>query len=121
MKDLYNLRVAKTLTDYDIVLNAGEADGVKVGMTFVVFSIGDEIVDPDTGESLGHLEIVKGRVRVSHVQAKISTARSNETFERRVPRGTAVEQILGTRPADYVTATKILDGVQVGDFVRRTS
>lgn len=67
-------KIAKIVDEYTVILNVGSKDGVKEGMTFVIFDQGDEVMDPDTGESLGQWEIVKGRVMVSHVQERISTA-----------------------------------------------
>jgi hypothetical protein len=44
-------------------------------MKFVIFEPGAEIFDPETNESLGCLEIVKGQVQVTHVMPKMSIAR----------------------------------------------
>jgi len=67
-------KIATVIDEYTVILNVGSADGVKEGVTFVIFDQGDEVTDPDTGESLGRWEIVKGRVMASHVQERISTA-----------------------------------------------
>ena len=53
----------------DVSLNVGSINGVQEGDKFLVYSLSDhEIVDPDTGESLGYLEFVKGTGEVVHVQ-----------------------------------------------------
>lgn len=80
-------KIAKIVDEYTVILNVGSADGVKEGVTFVIFDQGDEVADPDTGESLGRWEIVKGRVMVSHVQERISTA-STPSQEGTGPAGT---------------------------------
>ena len=67
-------KIAKIIDDHTIVLNVGTRDGTKEGMIFVIYDPGDEVIDPDTGESLGKWEMVKGRVVISHVQERISTA-----------------------------------------------
>ncbi|RMH69194.1 MAG: hypothetical protein D6675_13425 [Gemmatimonadetes bacterium] len=69
-------KVAKILDEYTLVLNIGRKQNVKEGMTFLVYEDGDEVLDPDTGESLGKLEMVKGRVVVSHVQDRLAYATS---------------------------------------------
>jgi hypothetical protein len=69
-------RVARILSDTMVVLAAGEDVGVKAGMKFVIIERGPEIVDPRTHASLGSLEIVKGRVVVSHVMGKMCVART---------------------------------------------
>ena len=55
----------------DVSLNVGSINGVQEGDKFLVYSLSDhEIVDPDTGESLGYLEFVKGTGEVVHVQLR---------------------------------------------------
>src|SRR5947207_1217172 len=61
-------KVARIISDTDLILAAGSEDGVKEGTEFVIFQLGEPIPDPETGESLGELELVKGRVVATHVQ-----------------------------------------------------
>ena len=61
-------RVARILSDEGVVLNRGSAQGVREGMRFVVFTETDEVTDPETGASLGKLELVKARLVAAHVQ-----------------------------------------------------
>lgn len=69
-------RVARILGEQAIVVNRGSAHGVKEGVRFVVFSELDEIKDPETGGSLGKLEVVKARVVAAHVQENMTTCTS---------------------------------------------
>ena len=69
-------RVASVIDEYTFVINQGASSGVGVGDNYLVFGLGENITDPDTGEDLGALEIVKGRARVVHVQERISTLES---------------------------------------------
>ncbi|MGY9002388.1 MAG: hypothetical protein ACKVIF_04280 [Rhodospirillales bacterium] len=48
-------------------------DAVKKGAIYSLISLGDEIFDPYTKESLGRSETVVGSVRVVNTQAKLST------------------------------------------------
>lgn len=73
--------VVHVVDEYKAAINKGSEHGVNVGDTYLVYSVGPELTDPDTGESLGALELVKGRVVVRHVQDKISTVESNEFDE----------------------------------------
>lgn len=57
----------------ELVVNLGSADGVSTRDIFLVYAIGDEIRDPDTGESLGSLEIVRGRGKAKHIQPNMTT------------------------------------------------
>ncbi len=67
----------------EVVINRGSADGVNVGDRFLVFGVGPMINDPDTGEHLGQLELVRGRGEAVHVQEHLTTIRS---IERRTER-----------------------------------
>lgn len=77
MKD--NIKVAEMLDDYIVVINAGSEDGIKDGCVVMLYEMGGMIKDPDTGEELDELEIVKGTGVVTHVQPHIATVESNMT------------------------------------------
>lgn len=78
MNDRYFAKVASVLDKYTIVVNKGSEHGVSVGNKFLVIGIGDAIIDPDTGQELEKLEIVRGKVVATHVQVKIATMKSYE-------------------------------------------
>lgn len=69
-------KVIKLLGPKEVLLGAGLEQGVKLGQTFEIYEIGDEVFDPETKASLGTLEIIKGHVDVVHVQPKFCTARA---------------------------------------------
>jgi hypothetical protein len=72
--------VAGILTDRELVLNKGSADGIEVGMRFAVLAEeGVNITDPVTGEPLGDVERPKTMVKVSQVQEKLSVAATYRT------------------------------------------
>ncbi len=75
-------KVARVVSPTELVLAAGADDGVEEGMEFVVYALSDAVTDPDTGEDLGRIEIVKARVIAAHVQEKLTVAR---TKSRTVP------------------------------------
>lgn len=69
-------KVAKVLANNEIVINRGRAQGVRKGMMFEVFSPdGEEVWDPDTGETLGTVEDVKARAEVTEVKDRLAVAR----------------------------------------------
>ncbi len=69
-------KVAKVLGNNEIVVNCGNNHGVRQGMLFEVFSPeGEEVWDPDTGETLGTVEDVKAKAEVTEVKEKLSIAR----------------------------------------------
>ena len=54
----------------DLFLNTGEEDGRKPGDLFQVVRVGEAMIDPDTGETLGAERTVVGRVRVFSLLGK---------------------------------------------------
>lgn len=72
--------VAKVIDEFRVVINKGSDDGLKQGDKYLVYGLGEDIIDPVTYESLGQLEIVRGRAKVVHLQARIATLESIETY-----------------------------------------
>lgn len=118
------IKVAHVENAFQVVINAGLLNGVKIGQRFQVFSIGEEIFDPDSGESLGSLEVIKGTGRVIHVQDKIATLesdmvepgtkivrKSTTPFFRAIGEGWTEEKALPPAPAKFKSP-------RTGDFVR---
>jgi len=60
--------------DNEITVNRGEGAGMAVGATFNVYALGQELIDPDTKESLGREEVKVGKVKITHVNPKTSQA-----------------------------------------------
>ncbi len=60
--------------DNIIYVSVGSTIGAKAGDTFTVFSRGEELVDPVTGELLGSEEKRVGRIGISEVRDKFSKA-----------------------------------------------
>ena len=69
-------KVAKILGNNEIVINRGRNEGVLAGMLFEVFAPeGEEVWDPDTGETLGTVEDVKARAEATEVKERLAVAR----------------------------------------------
>lgn len=75
-------RVAKILSETHLIISCGSTVGVKEGMVFVVLAEGEDVEDPETGESLGQWEIPKGHVRAVHVQEKLTTCTAHVVDEK---------------------------------------
>jgi hypothetical protein len=60
--------------DKQVTINRGEGAGVEVGQVWNVFAQGEELIDPDTKESLGREEVMVGKARIANVAPKTSTA-----------------------------------------------
>jgi hypothetical protein len=69
MADPHTELVAKVAEVFEgrVYLNVGEALGVKPGDLFEIYVVAREIIDPDSGESLGGVESVVGVVEVTKV------------------------------------------------------
>lgn len=74
-----SIKVAKVIDKHTLVINKGANDGIKHGQRFLIYTYGDDVVDPGTRSVLGKLEIVKGTGRVTHLQEAIATIRSDMT------------------------------------------
>ncbi|MEW6636544.1 MAG: FlgT C-terminal domain-containing protein [Actinomycetota bacterium] len=73
-------KVAKILGNNEIVINRGRSAGVRPGMLFEVFAPeGEEVWDPDTGETLGTVEDIKAHAEVTEVKDRLAIARLQNT------------------------------------------
>lgn len=75
------MKIAKIISTKQVVVNAGSNVGLKVGDKLeIIDKFGDDpIIDPDTGENLGTLDLVKGTVIVSKVYPHMVIADSPKT------------------------------------------
>ena len=75
--------VAKVNDEYTLVINRGSDHGVTKGDHFLVYYVDpEELKDPDTGESLGNLEIIRGTGTATHVQPRMTTIKSNRVVSK---------------------------------------
>lgn len=72
-KQFISAKVIKVIDNYKVVINKGSKDGIANGNIFLLYSLGEELFDPDTNESLGVLEIVRGKGQATHVQDHLTT------------------------------------------------
>ncbi len=122
MDDPITGRIVKALDAGRWVANVGLEAGVAPGERFVVFELGEEITDPETGASLGALELVKGHLVAEHVQPKMTILEREEEPEA-APR---VPVVLSARLAQTDTGVPRRGSgrprtsePKVGDHVRR--
>ena len=120
-------KVAKIVDEYTIVINKGARDGVKSGQRFLFYNYSEEVLDPDTKDSLGKLEVVRGTGRVTHLQETMATVGSDMTTSpgrstRRVRRTSmgmvaglfGPEEVEETLPAQAIP----FEGAKVGDLAK---
>lgn len=80
-------KVARINSDRELIINRGANHGVEAGMTFVVKGDPIDIKDPDSGDSLGQVAVIKVIVRVEEVDEKFSIARTFRTHRALVEGG----------------------------------
>jgi curli biogenesis system outer membrane secretion channel CsgG len=57
-----------------VYVNAGSEDGIEPGVVFDVYALGEPLVDPATGQTLGAPEERIGAIRVTEVKGRYSIA-----------------------------------------------
>lgn len=115
-REAESARVAAVLDNFQVVLNKGSKDGVKLGQLFLIFAVGPEIDDPITGQSLGRVELVKGRGKVIHLQESVSTLRSAE--EKPVYSSNPLPIVTFSRPQPIRYEEQPFGNIEVGDIAR---
>lgn len=111
-------KVAGIIDDHRVVINRGAEHGVTIGQRYLILSIGEELFDPDTNESLGCVEVIKGKGEVTHVQAKISTLQTTDTHEIK-RRSTGLLAIAGLHDTVVEKEPKAFIDPEIGDIARK--
>jgi hypothetical protein len=85
-KGTFPAKVAKVIDPYKLVINRGKIHGIRESQRMLVYYIDDEdIKDPDTGKSLGFLELVKGTGRIIFVEEEYSILESDRVHGKYKP------------------------------------
>ena len=76
---IFPATIASIINSTRVVINRGAEHGIKKGQRMLVYSLSkEEIKDPNTGESLGYLEIYKGTGKIINIQEKMSIVESDK-------------------------------------------
>jgi len=76
--------IVKVIDNYTVAINRGKADKIYVGDEFLIYGLSDEkMIDPETEEDLGFLEIFKGNGKVINVQDRLALIKSIEKKKSR--------------------------------------
>jgi len=106
--------VAKLLDKRKLVINQGLNASIALGQHFIVFERGEDVIDPATGESLGVLELIKGKGQIIHVQEKMAILELETPEQGRTKTLSEIMATLSGRP-DQPEPTL---HVKVGDRLR---
>lgn len=70
-------KVIKILDEYNLVINLG-AEETKIGDLIYIYEKASEVIDPDTKEVLGTIDLVKATLKVTEVFEKFSICYTDE-------------------------------------------
>lgn len=117
-------KVVMIISPYQVVINGGIEAGLKNGQRVLIYGVGEMIKDPETGEDLEQIEIIRGTGRIIHLQGKIATVESDMkeerpiTIKRRSGIGT-MSTIFGETEETEINRKEVpFDEPQIGDRVR---
>jgi len=121
--------VIKVIDEYTVVINKGEEDGIRFNHRFLIYSLDDEpLIDPITKKTLGTLEIVKGTVKVKHMQPHLTTLVSDQyskpsrtITKRKNPLLGAFDNSITTEEISDDKELIALDNPSVGDCAKITN
>lgn len=124
------LKVAHVIDEYTIAINAGSDIGIKLGQRYLLYQLSsEEIFDPDTHESLGYLEIVKGTGKVTHLQEHMCTIKSDDcstvpikiTRKPLSPKSSWFSSTFSTVEEETTSSTELFpfEDPRIGDLVKR--
>jgi hypothetical protein len=77
ISSIYPIEVIKMLGKNMAIINRG-SNSVKIGQRFTFYLKGEELIDKQSGENLGALEIKVGRGKIIDVNPKYSTVKLDE-------------------------------------------
>lgn len=102
------MKIVKIISQTSVVMNAGLAESVKVGQRFqIIGKNGEQVIDPETGKSLGTLDEIKGTVEATHVYPAMTIL---ETLKHRsktpINQGFAQTMIYGPEIPDQLNVKR---------------
>lgn len=117
--DIYHKEfyVAEVIDRTTVVVNGGKNFGIRIGMHCIIYGEGQEIIDPKTNESLGVLELLRGKAIVTQVQEKLCVVKSYK--QKVVSALNVLTAQFGERyEGDNLKYADFDDNVYVSDVVR---
>lgn len=118
-------KVVKIIDEYNIVVNAGSEHGIRKDSRLEIFVPGEEIIDPETNESLGTLDTIKAYLEVKNVFPKMCVCENAET--RSVSLFMAYNLTREETKPLNIDSSQISGGlnktdkkIRIGDLVRRS-
>lgn len=113
-------KVVTIISDTRIAINRGYEHKIHLNQRVLLYRLSnEEIKDPDTGESLGYLEIYKGTGQVISIQEKMSIIESDRYEIKTVKNPQTIFQGIpvGQPTYDYKDLLPFEDA-EIGDLVK---
>lgn len=117
---IFPAKVVTVINNTRIAINRGSEQKIRLNQRVLVYRLSnEEIKDPDTGESLGYLEIYKGTGKVISIQEKMSIIESDRYETRTVKNTQTMFQgiPIGQPTYDYKDLLSFEDP-EIGDLVK---
>lgn len=122
-----NWKVIKIIDDYNIVINGGKNDYLKIDDELEIFLPGEMLIDPDTKEELGELDYIKARIVVKDLFEKFSICtNSEETVSNFATMSAFALNKTSVKPlnvkSDEITGYSLNSSktIKIGDLVRKS-
>lgn len=109
--------VATVIDPYRVVINKGANQDISEGQRFLIFVMGEEVLDPSTGKSLGNLEIVRGRGKVTHLQENLATISCTDSTSYRQQTRNPFS-FIGSTTDIFKETEEPFDDPEVGDYAK---
>jgi curli biogenesis system outer membrane secretion channel CsgG len=77
----FEARIIKVTDDNNLLISGGGKTGIAEGDVFTIYSVGESLVDPATGEQLGAEVEKKGTIKVTKVEEKYAKATSDGSLK----------------------------------------
>lgn len=118
-------KVIEILNKKELLINYGENDGAKKGQHIRISDRGESVKDPETGEELGTLDVIKGTLEIYAVYPEFSICRDITRYERELLHGlglkTKTETVyhpLNVEDGDITNRwPKPIPPIKVGDII----
>lgn len=110
----------RSADQFKLLINVGSDDDVKIGERVLIFALGQEVIDPDSGEGLGCFEVVRGEGKVFSVQRRMAVVRSTKTTveRRKKPVGSIAAAMGQLSEIELITVDAPFTNPAIGDLVR---
>ncbi len=116
---VFPAQVVKIISNTRLAINRGSEHKIRPNQKVLVYCLSDEeIKDPETGKSLGYLEIYKGTGKIIHIQEKMSIIESDRS-QTKTTKNTPSLAFLGRGDEVYHDSYLLdFEDPEIGDMVK---